>query len=324
MKKRIWIAASGLVILLSGALLLYAGLYYNPLVFVVEDQALRKAEWIEMRPSVFAGVGYSQEEEHNLLERRSLEELVLYKGRQIGISADETFVEQQLLQLGATPDERASVLKEMNMTEEDAKNNYRRALTGFELKKRITQDVKVTDEEILAYYNTNKEAFYVPEFRTIRYLRAKADDAATRSRLHGVSAEQFQSVIEEFPIDPDGRVHSWEELTSQGTFAQNTSEVLAEAAFQAPKDQVTGPIQDGAWIYWVVIEDVTTAYQQTYPEVRKKINELLYQDKQTTQFRTWMEAQKESSGYGLYKENLTASRWDAFWKDLPQNIRLLF
>ncbi|ARU61361.1 hypothetical protein CBW65_10390 [Tumebacillus avium] len=324
MKKRIWLATSGLVILISGSLLLFAGLLYNPLLFVVDEQAMRKTEWEALRPALSAGLSYSREEEQSLLERRSLEELVLYKGRELGITADEAAVTKQLEQLGATSADRAAALKELQMTEEDAKSNYRRALIGFELKKRMTQEMQVSEEEMTAYYNENKELFYVPEFRTIRYLRAKADDAATVSRMNGVTAKDFQTVIEQFQVDPNGRMYAWEELTSQQVFAQNTSEPFSAFAFQAPQGQVTGPVQDGDWIYWLIIEDITTPKQQTYQESRQKIYSLLYQDKQTNQFRSWLEAQKEPAGYGLYPENLTASRWDAFWQDLPHNVRLLF
>ncbi|WP_165898534.1 peptidyl-prolyl cis-trans isomerase [Tumebacillus sp. BK434] len=310
--------------MISGSVLLFAGLFYNPLLFAVEEQTMRKTEWEALRPSLFAGLNYSREEEQNLLQQRSLEELVLFKGRELGITADEAAVAKQLEQLGTTPADRAAVLKDLHMTEEDAKNNYRRALVGFELKKRMTQDMKVTEEEMLAYYNENKMNFYVPEFRTIRYLRAKADDAATVSRMKGITAASFQTVIEQFQIDPNGRMHAWEELASQAAFAQNTSEQLAAFAFAQPKGKVAGPVQDGEWIYWLNIEDTTEPHQQTYQESRQKIYSLLYQEKQANQFRSWIEAQKEPAGYGVYPDNLTASRWEAFWSDLPHNFRLLF
>ncbi|MFD2172013.1 peptidyl-prolyl cis-trans isomerase [Tumebacillus lipolyticus] len=324
MKKLVWLRVGGLLLFIGSAVLLYAALFYNPLLFSVEKMTLRKTEWEQLRPSLFAGASYDLSDERDLLERRSLEELVLHKGRELGITADETAIEQQLKQLGDTSAERNQTLQEMQMTEEDAKNNYRRALIGFEVKKRITSDLAIQEGEMEQYYRENKEQFFVPEFRTIRYIRAKVDDLATRSQLQAVTADSFQRVLEQLSSDPNDRMHSWEELISQGAFAQNTSDAVAEKAFHLQLNKLTGPIQDGEWNYWFLIEKITTPYQQPYLDVRQKIHDQLYQSKQSAQFRAWLESQKEPVDYVLNTDNLTASRWSAFWHDLPINIRKLW
>jgi parvulin-like peptidyl-prolyl isomerase len=321
MKKWKWLVGTGLVILITGGLMLWVAKSYDPLLFVVHDQAFRKSEWEQLKPKLMIT---ADETDAQALERRSLEELVLFKGKQMNIQPDEELIEKQIQQLGATPEERNQKLAELNMTEEDTRNNYRRSMIGFEVKKRITAGLKVTEEEMQDYYNQYKELFWVPEYRTVRYLRAKTGDSMIRGVMKDATVENFPKLVESYTNDPNGHSGGWNELITLDHLAQHTSPKVAEIAFQSKKNELVGPIEDGEWTYWINVEDITVPYQQEYKDVRKKIHDILYQEKQTAQYREWLEQQKDIVGYSLYPENLTNSRWKAFWHDLPQNFRLLF
>jgi hypothetical protein len=318
------LAASALLVLLTGGALTWIARSYDPILFGVDNLVFRQSDWNALKPKLFNGVAYTLNEEVHFLEQRSLEELVLAKARQMNIKADEDQVERQFQQLASTPQELEQKLKEMNTTAEEVKNNYRRALTAFALKTEMTKDIKVAEEEIAAYYEQNKDFFFAPEFRSIYYIRAKKTDQSLTAQLQAATADNFPALTKQLNNEALERLGTWHELESQSHFATHTSEKIAEVAFQTPVGKLVGPMEDGQWNYWFMPNEIKPPYQLTLQESRNKIHSILLQEKQVASYRIWLNSQKDSVGYYFYPENLSQGRLSAFWHDLPKNLSMFF
>jgi hypothetical protein len=327
MNKRKWLLGGALaVLLLGGGTFLYASTQYQPLLFVVGDQVVRTDDWQPLKAKLFNGITYTAADEVEKLEQRSKEELILAKAREAGITADEANIDQQIKQLGDTPEERAKKLKDMNMTEEDVRTNYRRSLTAFQLKTKMTQGITVSEQEISNYYEQNKEVFKASEYRTLHFLKASNADASFVSMMQNITPEAFPKIVEQYVKgETNGRLGAFHELVGiDHLLSHITSEKAAQAAFQAPAKKLVGPIQDGEWNYWFLVDEIRPEKQFTLQEVHQKIQTSLLQDKQLKSYRQWLESQKPSVGYYYAPENLTSSPLQAFFHDFSENIRLLF
>ncbi|WP_223066020.1 peptidylprolyl isomerase [Paenibacillus caui] len=321
-KRRKWMYLS-LPIFFLGAIFLYAALMYQPLLFAFDDHFFRRDDWERMKPTYFRGIAYSSAEEVKLLEQLSLEELILYKGKQMGVKADENLIEEQLKQLGSTKAEREETLRQMNMTEADSINNIKRAMIGFEVKKIVTRDVAVTQEEVDRFYREQIESFRIPELRTIYYLRVNNGDKHMMDKLKNVSAERFQSLLKQYGDDAEGRTGFYE-LVSQSYLSSHHNEIIANAVFQSPAKRVVGPLENEQWTYWFLPVEIMPAKTQSLPEVSNKIQQTLYLEKEAAVYQKWLKSQKQANHYLFLSENLHKNKFLAFWSDLPVTFRILF
>jgi len=328
MKKRnkTLLAALALLVLGGGGTVAYAATSYQPLLFAVGDQVVRTDDWAALRPLVMNGmINYTTAEEMDMLDRRSKEELVLAQAKKLGVTADESLVEKQLEQLGPSPEEREAAARQNGLTVEQVKTNYRRALTSFELKKQVTKDVTITEQEIVDFYEENKTSiFYAPEFRSIYYLKARSDDLLLKNVMQGATPTDFPTLVSQYNSEEMFRIGTWHELVGKEHLASHTSQKVAEEVYKKGLFEVVGPIEDGEFTFWFMVNEIRGAKQFTFEESREKIIQTLTNEKNTATYRSYLEQNKDELGYYTDPENLTRKPFDAFWIDLPQNIRLLF
>jgi parvulin-like peptidyl-prolyl isomerase len=320
--RRKWLPLYAVFLSLT-AVLICSMAMYQPLLFIAGDQIFRKDDWERIKPVYFQGGSHTPEEEAKLLEQRSLEELVLYKGRQMGVQIDERLIEEHMKQLGNTKEEREQALRQMNMTEADSITNIRRAMIGFEVKRRVTGEITVTDEEVSSYYREHIESFRIPELRTIYYVRAKQDDKLWMDKLKDATADNFPSLIKEYASGTEGRAGFFE-WVPHAQISENFGEAIANAVFRSPVKQIVGPLAFEQWTYWFLPVETMPPKTQSIAEVSGKIYKTIYLEKESAVYRKWLEEQKTANQYRLFSENLTKNRFLAFWSDLPVLLQLFF
>jgi foldase protein PrsA len=183
-------------------------------------------------------------------------------------------------------------LRSSGQTEKDVLERVRLDL----LSRRIHDDVtggepKVTEKQIAAHFERNRERFIQPEQRDVRVVvtATRAEAAAVRAGLaHG---ESWRGIAGRQSID---RV----------TRAQQ-DKALGDAVFEAPVGELRGPVkaEDGYYVFEVT--RVFRARQQTLAEARPTIERLLVSqarrkqlDEFTEQFRKkWRSRTECREGY---------------------------
>jgi foldase protein PrsA len=131
---------------------------------------------------------------------------------------------------------------------------------------------KVTDAQITAYYNKNKQRFAQPETRDLLVVlnpkKAKADAAAKAVK----SGQAWKAVAKKYSTDDASK--------SQGGKLPNVTKGQQEKAFDtaifsAKKGVVTGPVKTQFGYYVFKVTAVKPAKQQSLEQVKETIRNLL-------------------------------------------------
>jgi foldase protein PrsA len=101
---------------------------------------------------------------------------------------------------------------------------------------------KVTDAQIVNYYNTNKNRFAFPPQRDLRIVLTKTQAQAKKARKALDSGQSFKTVVSRYSIDQATRRNGGV-LTRTGTSSNQREAMLVGRTVSAPIGEVTGPIQ---------------------------------------------------------------------------------
>jgi foldase protein PrsA len=187
-------------------------------------------------------------------------------------------LEDQKKQVFPNDKQYQQFLKTSGMTEEDVL--FRVKLN--ELQQRLTQDAtqdakKVSDEDISAYYEKNKQRFAQPERRDLRVVLTKTQAKANQAKKELQSGQSFKKVVKKYSIDEASK--SQNGLLPAVSEGQQEKEFDA-AIFAAPKDKLQGPVKTQFGWYVFKVEKITKASQQTLDESKDTIKNLLRSTRQ--------------------------------------------
>jgi foldase protein PrsA len=169
-------------------------------------------------------------------------------------------------------------LKSSGMTEEDILFRVKLNQLQEKLTQKVTQDAtKVTDEDIQAYYEKNKERFAQPERRDLRVVLTKTEGQADEARSALEDGDSWRTVVKEYSID--------EASKAQGgllpAVAKGQQEkALDDAVFEAKKGELEGPVKTQFGWYVFEVEKITPASQQSLEESKDTVRNLLRSERQ--------------------------------------------
>jgi foldase protein PrsA len=130
----------------------------------------------------------------------------------------------------------------------------------------------ISDEDIEAYYEENKERFAQPERRDLNVVLTRTEARANEAQQALESGGSFKDVTKEFSID--------EASKSQGgklpAVAKGQQEkAFDDAIFAAEKGALTGPVKTQFGWYVFEVTNITPASQQSLEEAKETIRNLL-------------------------------------------------
>jgi len=184
-------------------------------------------------------------------------------------------LEDQKKQVFPNDKQYQQFLKTSGMTEEDVL--FRVKLN--ELQQRLTQDAtqdakKVSDEDISAYYEKNKQRFAQPERRDLRVVLTKTQAKAEQAKKELQSGESFKKVVKKYSID--------EASKSQAGLLPAVSEGQQEkqfdaAIFAAPKDKLQGPVKTQFGYHVILLEDTKPVEAPSLDDVKPQLTQQVQQ-----------------------------------------------
>ena len=167
----------------------------------------------------------------------------------------------------------AKFLKDSGMSQEDILFRVKLDTLSNKLREKVTKGKdKVTDPQIAAYYNKNKQRFAQPERRDLRIVLTKDKAKAAQARAAVASGQPFKDVAKKYSIDQASK--------SQGgvllAVAKGQQEkALDNAVFKAKKGQLVGPVKTQFGYYVFKVQKVTPASQQSLKQAKQTIKQLL-------------------------------------------------
>jgi peptidyl-prolyl cis-trans isomerase C len=238
----------------------------------------------------------------NLISR----ELLKQEAAKRGIKADEAEVNTQLdaVKKGTTPENFASSLKQMNMTEQQLKDYFASQLA---IKKLVDNDlaskIVVTPEEVKAFYDGNPDVFKTPEAVRASHILVNVDKTASAEdkakaleKIKAIqkriqSGEDFAKVAKEVSDCPS------KEKGGDLDFFQKGQMVPAfeNAAFSMKPGETSDIVETEFGYHLIRLTDQRAAGTMSFDEVKPRIEQHLKSEKMTQEFPKYVETFKSKA-----------------------------
>lgn len=162
----------------------------------------------------------------------------------------------------------------------------------------VTKRVKVTDQEILAYYTQNQSQYGTPESRDVRHILiaekagdGKVDFAASKEKADDVYAQlengaDFASLAKSSSADPGSKDSGGKLTISRG----QTVPEFDKISFELDTGELSKPVKT-QYGYHVIeaVSDVRKAQTTPIDKVRATIRATLLQQKRNEEMQAWVE-----------------------------------
>jgi foldase protein PrsA len=145
------------------------------------------------------------------------------------------------------------------------------------LEQKITQKVtkgkdNVTDAQIQAYYDKNKQRFATPERRDLRIVLTKDKAKAAQAKRALDSGQSWTTVAKKYSIDQASKGQGGK---LAGVAKGQQEKALDTAVFAAPKGKITGPVKTQFGWYVFAVTKITPATQQSLDQSKASIKQIL-------------------------------------------------
>jgi foldase protein PrsA len=173
---------------------------------------------------------------NDVLQQLIEEELLLQEAKNAGINITdaevETFIATELTALGITEEVFTQYLATQGITREELVGLYKQQLTIQQLfQEEIEPQINVTEEEIEAYYEVNKDQFYQDDMVTVRHILIEVSDT--------FSQEQAQARVTEIMSQLENDFSNFCELVEQYSMDLGSAQQCGEYTFM--KGQFNNP-----------------------------------------------------------------------------------
>jgi parvulin-like peptidyl-prolyl isomerase len=177
-------------------------------------------------------------------------------------------------------------LEKQGLTDEQVRRDVRTRLLSEKIFEEVTKDVKVTDQEIQAYYDENKAQFETPASRDVRHIlvkqKARADDIYRQLRQGG----DFAALAKQYSQDPASKAQGGKFTAQQGA----TVPEFDQTAFELETGELSRPVK--TQFGWHIIE-ATSAVKpkatQELSEVESQISDQLLEEQKNARINEWIE-----------------------------------
>jgi len=169
-------------------------------------------------------------------------------------------------------------LESSGMTEADIKFRVKLDSLSNKLREQVVKGKdNVTDAQIAAYYNKNKQRFATPETRDVRIVLTKTEAQANEAKKALEDGESWAKVAKQYSIDEASKGQGG--LLS-GIAKGQQEKALDDALFSAQKGKIGGPVKTQFGWYVYEVEKITPANQQTQQQASQTIKQLLQSQNQ--------------------------------------------
>jgi len=169
-------------------------------------------------------------------------------------------------------------LKQNGQSEEDILARVRLDLLSNKIRDQVIKGKdKVSDAQIQAFYDKNKDRFAQPERRDLRVVLTKTEAKANEAKDALDSGESWKDVAKKYSIDEASKAQGGKQpAQAKGTLERS----LDEAVFSADKGKIVGPVKTQFGYYVFEVEKVTKASQQTLEQAKETIRQTLQSQNQ--------------------------------------------
>jgi foldase protein PrsA len=177
-------------------------------------------------------------------------------------------------------------LKQSGQTEADILTRVKADQLATKIRERVIKGKdKVTDAQIKAYYDKNRQQFARPESRDLRIVLTKSKARAEQAQAALGDGASFKTVARRFSIDDASK---GEGGRLPGVQKGQQEKALDAAIFAADRGELTGPVRTQFGWYVFKVSKITKADQQSLQEARTTIRQVVSSENQNKALETWV------------------------------------
>ncbi len=214
----------------------------------------------------------------------------------MGIKITDDKVNKRIEQLkkqfyGGSEQRYERTLKQQGLTQDQAKEEVRAQLISEELFKKVTGDVKVSKDEIKAYYNSHKSQYGQPQTRDVRHILVAKKALADQLYAQLKAGANFAKLAKKYSKDPGSASNGGKLTVSKG----QTVPAFDKTAFNLKKGQLSPPVHT-QYGYHIIqaLSAVKPAQTSSLSKVQSSIKQQLEQQKKNEAMTKWVDEKKQS------------------------------
>ena len=187
------------------------------------------------------------------------------------------------------------------------------------LKKKITADAKISDEELKKYYETNKDNFKREREIKTRHILLKTEEEAKQIQGRLLKGEDFVELAKKYSIEPNAGVSGGEiGFLPKGSLVPE----YEEAAFKLNKvGQISGIVKTQFGYHIIRLEGAKPPAYVPFDEVKDFIKQNILQEKQSGLLEKYIDELKKTSKITIHEELLKEDK--AVVPDNPEKAEKL-
>jgi peptidyl-prolyl cis-trans isomerase C len=161
------------------------------------------------------------------------------------------------------------------------------------LKKKVTTNIQITDEELKKYYDTHKDQFKRPREINTRHIVLKTEEEAKQVQAKLLKGEDFADLARNHSIEPNAKATGGEiGFQPQGTLVPE----FEAAAFKLKKTGDISPIVKTQFGYHIIrLEGLKPPAFAPFDEVKDYIRQNLVQAKQGETIEKYVEELRKTA-----------------------------
>jgi peptidyl-prolyl cis-trans isomerase C len=208
------------------------------------------------------------------LEQLASEKVLLQEGIKRGLSVEETVVDEQIEQIKtnfASDEEYMTALTAAGLSSEDL---LRQLIAESELSRRTVEALRTSIQlrpyQLQLYYDQNKAQYGTPAEACARHILVETEEEARAVEADLAAGTSFEEEAAAKSIDPGSAANGGD----LGCFPQGAMiPVFEEAAFNAPLNEVTEPIQSEFGYHLILPYERREATTPPLEEVQEQVTE---------------------------------------------------
>ena len=181
-------------------------------------------------------------------------------------------------------------LKEQGLTEAQVRNDVRAQIVSEKIFEQVTKGVKVTDNDIEAYYTKNKAQYSQPQSRDVRHILVKTKKQADELYAQLDNGADFAALAKQYSEDTGSKANGGKLTISKG----QTVAPFDETAFLLKKNDISKPVKT-EFGYHIIqpLGDVKAAKVTPLKDVKESIRQQLQQTKKNEAMTKWVDELKK-------------------------------
>lgn len=242
-----------------------------------------------------------------ILDRMIETELLYQESRKQGVKIDSTEIEAQFSEIKqrfSSEQEFSSAIGKMDMTEAGIRAQIERGLAINELvKTRITDNIKISEEESRKFYDSHPELFQQPEQVKASHILIKVEQDADAQKKTAAE-KKIEQIQKRLKKGEDFATLARE--NSEGPSATNGGDLgyfkrgtmvkpFEDAAFALEVNQVSDVVKTQFGYHLIKLVDRKPAQTMAYAEVKPKLVDHLKQQKVKLEVDTYLDGLKQTA-----------------------------